>query len=47
MDEIKVMWAAGGSTCGPGRFGIYTLADPNNDGTYSFSDSVGFSILVP
>lgn len=47
LDEVKVQWAASSSGCGNGRFGIYTLADSNRDGIYSFSNLVGFSVLVP
>lgn len=46
-NEILVQWAAAGSGCGSNRIGVYTLADPNHDGFYSFSNAVGFSIVVP
>ena len=47
LDEIKVQWASRQHGCGAGRIGIYTLADPDRDGVYSFSNLVGFSVLVP
>lgn len=46
LDEIEVQWASSGSGCGA-RIGVYTFADPNQDGIYSFSNSVGFSVYVP
>ena len=47
LNEVKVQWAAGGSGCGSTRIGVYTLADVNADGIYTFSNLVGFSIVVP
>ena len=47
VTEAMAQWAEGLSGCGNGRFGVYTFADPNNDGNYSFSNDVAFSIVVP
>jgi hypothetical protein len=47
LNEIMVQWAAAGSGCPSNRIGVYTLADPNADGIYTFSNAVGFSIVVP
>jgi hypothetical protein len=47
VDEVIVQWAASGSGCGAGRFGVYTLSDGNHDGAYSFTNAVGFSVYVP
>src|SRR3972149_4020528 len=46
LNQIKVQWAAAGSGCGNTRIGVYTLADTNVDGIYTFSNLVGFSIFV-
>jgi hypothetical protein len=47
LNEVKVQWAVNGAGCGSNRIAVYTLADVNADGIYKFSDSVGFSIIVP
>jgi hypothetical protein len=47
LNEVEVQWASTQSGCGNTRFGVYTLADPDNDGNYTFSDEVGFAIVVP
>lgn len=47
IDEVLVQFAAAGSGCGVDRIGVYTLADPDLDGAYSFSNEVGFTIVVP
>jgi hypothetical protein len=47
LNEVKVQWAAQESGCPAGQIGVYTLADPNRDGRYTFSNNVGFSIVVP
>jgi hypothetical protein len=47
LNEIKVQWAAVGSGCGNTRIGVYTFADLNADGIYTFSNAVGFSIVIP
>ncbi len=47
LNEVKVQWASRGSPCGTDRIAVYTLADFNLDGRYTFSNDVGFSILVP
>jgi hypothetical protein len=47
LNEIKVQWAKKGSPCPAGRFAVYTMADANLDGRYTFSNAVGFSMLVP
>jgi len=46
-DRVLVQTADKQNGCGTGRIGIYTLADPDNDGDYSFSNLVGFSVVVP
>jgi hypothetical protein len=46
-DEAMVQTASAGSGCGAGRFGIYTLGDPDHDGNYAFSNGVAFSFIVP
>jgi hypothetical protein len=46
-NEVKVQSAASGSGCGSTRIGVYTLADIDATGLYTFSNGVGFSILVP
>jgi hypothetical protein len=47
LDEIKVQWASRRSGCGTGRFGVYTFQDADGDGEYTFSNRVGFSVIVP
>ena len=47
FDEAIVQTASASSGCGAGRFGIYTLGDPDHDGNYVFSNGVGFSFIVP
>ncbi len=46
FDEAVVQ-SASRSGCGTGRFGIYTLGDPDHDGNYTFTNGVGFSFIVP
>jgi len=47
FNEVQVQWARRGSGCGANWFGVYTLADKNLNGIYSFSNAVGFVIFVP
>lgn len=47
LNEVEVQWASSASGCGADRFGVYTLADPNANGIYTFSNSVGFAVYVP
>ena len=48
LNEVKVQWASRGSPCrADDQIAVYTLADLNADGIYSFSNDVGFSIYVP
>ena len=47
LSEVKVQWAAQESGCPTGQIGVYTLSDTNRDGVYTFSNNVGFSIMVP
>ena len=48
LNEVKVQWASRGSPCRTAdQIAVYTLADLNADGIYSFSNDVGFSIYVP
>ena len=46
-NEIKVEWASRRSGCSANEIGVYTMADANLDGVYTFSNAVSFSILVP
>jgi hypothetical protein len=46
-DEVKVQWARRENGCGRNRIGVYTLADENLNGVYSFSNAVGFVAYVP
>lgn len=47
LNEIEVQWASAQSGCEGNRIAIYTLADPDDNGTYTFSNQVGFSVVVP
>ena len=47
LNEIMVQSASASSGCAARKFGVYTLADDDGDGQYTFSDAVGFSIVVP
>lgn len=47
LNAIQVQWASTANGCTQGRIGVYTLADDDGDGTYDFSNRVGFSIVVP
>jgi hypothetical protein len=44
---VKVQWASRGSGCNSTEIGVYTMADVNLDGVYTFSNAVSFSIIVP
>ena len=46
-NEIKVEWASRRNGCNANEIGVYTMADANLDGVYTFSNGVSFSILVP
>ena len=46
-NEVKVQWASRGSGCNSTEIGVYTMADANLDGIYTFSNAVSFSIIVP
>ena len=46
-NEVKVQWASRGSGCNSTEIGVYTMADANLDGVYTFSNAVSFSIVVP
>jgi hypothetical protein len=46
-NEIKVQWASRGSGCTSDEIAVYTMADANLDGIYTFSNAVSFSIVVP
>jgi hypothetical protein len=46
-NEVKVQWATRGSGCSSNEIGVYTMADANLDGIYTFSNAVSFSIIVP
>ncbi len=46
-NEVKVQWASRGSGCNSNEIGVYTMADVNLDGIYTFSNAVSFSIIVP
>ena len=47
LNEIMVQWGTKGSGCSADRIAVYTLADINANGIYSFSNAVSFSIYVP
>lgn len=47
LNEIKVQYAAGGSGCPSNTIAVYTLASPNRNGVYVFSNAVSFEIIVP
>lgn len=47
INEVMVQWARRQNGCGRNRFGVYTLADQNLNGRYTFSNAVGFVIYVP
>jgi hypothetical protein len=47
FNEMTVQWASRGSGCPAGAIGVYTFADRNLDGHYSFSNEVAFSLVVP
>ncbi|MPZ56128.1 MAG: hypothetical protein GEU91_06425 [Rhizobiales bacterium] len=47
FNEVQVQWARRANGCGNDRLGVYTLADQNLDGVYTFSNAVGFVIYVP
>ena len=46
-NEMKVQWASRGNGCNANEIGVYTMADANLDGVYTFSNAVSFSIVVP
>jgi hypothetical protein len=46
-NEIKVQWASRRNGCNANEIGVYTMADVNLDGIYTFSNAVSFSIVVP
>jgi len=47
FNEVQVQWARRQNGCGNKRIGVYTLADPNLTGRYTFSNAVGFVVYVP
>jgi hypothetical protein len=47
FNEVQVQWARRQNGCGNNRIGIYTQADRNLDGQYTFSNAVGFVVYVP
>ncbi len=47
FNEMTVQWASRSSGCPSGAIGVYTFADRNLDGHYSFSNEVAFSLVVP
>ena len=47
FNEVQAQWAQRGSPCPTDRFAIYTIADRNLDARYTFSNEVGFLIVVP
>lgn len=47
LNEVTVQWASTQSGCPSNRIGVYTFADLDANGIYSFSNLVGFSIIVP
>lgn len=46
-NEVKVEWASRRNGCTATELGVYTFADVNLDGVYTFSNAVSFSIIVP
>ena len=46
-NEVKVQWASRRNSCNADEIGVYTMADVNLDGIYTFSNAVSFSIVVP
>ena len=46
FNQVMAQWAAT-SGCPAGQIGVNTLADANVDAIYTFSNAVGFSVLVP
>ena len=46
-NEVKVQWASRSNGCNSNEIGVYTMADANLDGLYTFSNAVSFSIVVP
>ena len=46
-NEVTVQWASRQNGCATNEIGVYTFADDNLNGIYSFSNAVGFSIIVP
>ena len=46
-NESTVQWASRQSGCTANEIGVYTFADVNLDGRYTFSNTVSFSIIVP
>jgi hypothetical protein len=46
-NEVKVQWASRRNSCNSDEIGVYTMADVNLDGVYTFSNAVSFSIVVP
>lgn len=47
LNEVQVQWARRQNGCGNNRIGVYTFADLNLDGQYTFSNRVGFVVYVP
>jgi hypothetical protein len=47
FNEMTVQWASRGSGCPGGTIAVYTFADRNLDGHYTFSNEVAFSLVVP
>jgi hypothetical protein len=47
FNEVQAQWAQRGSPCPTDRFAVYTIADRNLDARYTFSNEVGFLIVVP
>ena len=46
-NESTVQWASRESGCASTEIGVYTFADVNLNGVYTFSNTVSFSIIVP
>jgi hypothetical protein len=47
FNEVQVQWARRQNGCNNNEFGVYTQADRNLDGQYTFSNAVGFVVYVP
>jgi len=47
FNEVQAQWARRQNGCNNNEIGVYTQADRNLDGQYTFSNAVGFVVYVP